>query len=78
MQGWQLNMPPKEMQELMEAVGAAAEAMVMGGLTPVLLTHPDVRLVVRRIVEGSLPQLFVVSYNEIAPSTQLRSLGVVE
>ncbi|MCX7828440.1 MAG: flagellar biosynthesis protein FlhA [Thermanaerothrix sp.] len=78
MQGWQLNMPPKEMQELMQAVASAVEAMAMGGITPVLLTHPDVRLVVRRIVEGSLPQLFVVSYNEIAPSTQLRSLGVVE
>ncbi|EHM09611.1 flagellar biosynthesis protein FlhA [Thermanaerovibrio velox DSM 12556] len=78
MQGWQLNMPPKEMQDLMQAIASAAEAMAMGGITPVLLAHPDVRLVVRRIVEGSLPQLFVVSYNEIAPSTQLRSLGVVE
>ena len=37
-----------------------------------------VRLVVRRLLEGSLPQIPVISYNEITPGTELRSLGMVE
>ena len=52
--------------------------MALGGLTPVLLVHPDVRLIVRRILESALPQVFVISYNEIAPGAQLKSLGMVE
>jgi len=44
----------------------------------VLLVHPDVRLIVRRILEASLPTLFVISYNEIAQGVQLKSVGMVE
>ena len=78
LQGWQLGLPPQEIQALIQAVSASAEQMALGGLTPVLLVHPDVRLIVRRILESALPQVFVISYNEIAPGAQLKSLGMVE
>ena len=76
--GWQFNMDPGEMQKMMGAVSRAAEDMSMKGHIPVLLVHPDVRLVMRRILEGSLPSLFVISYNEIWQGTQLKSVGMVE
>ena len=59
------------LQDLDPAVGAAA------GLHA-LLVHPDVRLVVRRILEGTLPHMTVVSYNEVAQGVQLKSVGMVE
>jgi flagellar biosynthesis protein FlhA len=77
-QGWQLGMPPAEIQSVVKSASAAAEQMAMAGLTPIILAHPDVRFVVRKIIEGTLPQLFVISYNEIAQGAQLKSLGTVE
>ena len=78
MRGWQFNMDPREVQKMMAAVARAVEEMSMKGHLPVLLVHPDVRLIVRRILEASLPTLFVISYNEIAQGVQLKSVGMVE
>jgi flagellar biosynthesis protein FlhA len=78
MSGWQFNMEPGEVQKMMGAAARAAEDMSMKGHLPVLLVHPDVRLVMRRILEGSLPSLFVLSYNEISQGAQLKSVGMVE
>ena len=77
-QGWQLGLSPVDVQMIIKSAGAITEQMAMVGLTPVMLVHPDVRFVVRKILEGSLPQLFVISYNEIAQGVQLKSLGTVE
>jgi flagellar biosynthesis protein FlhA len=77
-QGWQLGLSPSDIQQIIKSSATAAEQMAMAGLTPILLVHPDVRFVVRKILEGSLPQLSVISYNEIAPGAQLKSLGTVE
>ncbi|MEA4951980.1 MAG: flagellar biosynthesis protein FlhA [Aminivibrio sp.] len=78
LRGWQFTMEPREVQKMMGAVSRAAEDMSVKGLVPVLLVHPDVRLVMRRILEGSLPGLFVISYNEISQGAQLKSVGMVE
>ncbi|MDR1132631.1 MAG: flagellar biosynthesis protein FlhA [Synergistaceae bacterium] len=77
-QGWQLGLPPADIQSIVKSASAAAEQMAMAALTPIILAHPDVRFVVRKIIEGTLPQLFVISYNEIAQGAQLKSLGTVE
>jgi len=77
-QGWQLNMDPESIQELMSAASKMAEKMAMGGHLPVFLTHPEVRLIVRRLLEGTLPGVYVVSYNEISQGVQLKSAGMVE
>jgi len=77
-QGWSLGLGPQEVQKLVQAAAKSSEQMAMAGINPVILVHPDVRLIVRRILEGPLPQLFVISYNEIAQGTQLKTLGMVE
>lgn len=76
--GWQLGLSPADVQAVIKSTAGATEQMAIAGLTPVLLVHPDVRFVVRKILEGNLPQLFVISYNEIAQGVQLKSLGTVE
>jgi flagellar biosynthesis protein FlhA len=77
-QGWQLGLSPVDVQLIIKSCSQAAEQMAMAGLTPIILAHPDVRFIVRKIIEGTLPQLFVISYNEIAQGAQLKSLGTVE
>lgn len=76
--GWRLNMDSREISRLVSAVSSKSEEIMIQGHSPVLLVSPDVRLVVRRILEASLPAMFVVSYNEISQGIDIQSLGMVE
>lgn len=76
--GWQLNMDPREMQKFVKSVAKACDDMAARGLIPLLLVHPNVRLIVRRLLEGTIPNIFVVSYNEISGGTQIKTVGMVE
>ena len=76
--GWQLNLDPREVQKMITAISRAMEEMIVKGLPPVLLVHPDVRLIVRRLIEGSIQNIFVVSYNEIVRGVQIKTVGMVE
>jgi flagellar biosynthesis protein FlhA len=77
-QGWQLQMDPKSLNSLLSQVSRAMEKMAMEGRMPVLLVHPDVRFLVRKIIEGKLTSVHVLAYSEIEPGTKVRSLGTVE
>lgn len=76
--GWQLNLDPREVQKMIAAISRAVDDMLAKGHTPVLLVHPNVRLIVRRLIEGSVANVFVVSYNEIAHGIQIKTVGMVE
>ncbi|GHV33044.1 flagellar biosynthesis protein FlhA [Synergistales bacterium] len=76
--GWQLNLDAREVQKMIAAISRAADDMTLKNITPVLLVHPNVRLVVRRLIEGSISNIFVVSYNEIAHGMQIKTVGMVE
>ena len=76
--GWQLNMDPREVQRMIAAISRAVDDMVIKNLTPVLLVHPDVRLIVRRLIEGSIANVYVISYNEIVHGVQIKTVGMVE
>ena len=76
--GWQLNLDPREVQKMISAISRAMEDMIVKNLPPVLLVHPDVRLIVRRLIEGSISNIFVVSYNEITRGVQIKTVGMVE
>ncbi len=76
--GWQLNLDPREVQKLITAISKAMESLIVKNLPPVLLVHPDVRLIVRRLIEGSITNIFVVSYNEVVRGVQIKTVGMVE
>ena len=76
--GWQLHLDPREVQKMINAISRAMDEMVVKNLPPVLLVHPDVRLIVRRLIEGSITNIFVVSYNEIVRGVQVKTVGMVE
>ena len=76
--GWQLNLDPREVQRMIAAISKAMDMMIAKNLPPVLLVHPDVRLIVRRLIEGSITNIFLVSYNEITRGVQIKTVGMVE
>jgi type III secretion protein V len=59
-----------------DIVGAVKQALSNAGETnlesPVLLTQPDIRRFVRKLVETDLPDLKVVSYADLLPELNLR------
>jgi flagellar biosynthesis protein FlhA len=76
-QGLMLVLDPALTESLIRRIGEQAQRLQAGGLTPVCLCSPNVRLALRRLVEASYPSLVVISYNEILPSIELVSMGTV-
>ena len=76
--GWQLNMDPRDMQKLIKSVTKACDDMAVQGIVPILLVHPNVRLIVRRLLEGAISNIFVISYNEISSGAKIKTVGMVE
>jgi flagellar biosynthesis protein FlhA len=58
-------------------IAARIESMVTHGYSPVVLCAPQVRLAVRRMLEGKIPQVVVLSYNEIVKEVPVESHGTV-
>jgi flagellar biosynthesis protein FlhA len=71
----QLNLTPQKIREMVErvtrAVGAADSSVVA-------LTSSAARYFLRQMVEGTVPNLFVLSHNEIPPGVRVVSLGLIQ
>jgi type III secretion protein V len=72
-----LTLPPAASRDVIAAVKQAVmeSAGQSNKSAPVLLTQPDIRRFVRKLVEGELPDLTVVSFAELLPEVSLRPLG---
>jgi flagellar biosynthesis protein FlhA len=75
--GARLILDPEMVQKLLRAVQEQVENISHHGHAPVALCSPRTRLHIRRLAEQSFPMLTVLSYAEIAPDTNVESLGMV-
>ena len=73
--GSYLALSPDVARDILDAV--KREIRLEPGTDAVLLTQADVRRFVRRLVEGDLPDLVVLSYQELAPEVVVQPLGRV-
>ncbi len=78
MQGWQLAMDPARSPRFIASVSKAAEEMAVTGASPVLLGHPDVRLVVAPHTRNLAAEHICVSYNELSQGVQVQIHRMVE
>ncbi len=70
-----LTLAPAAARDVVAALRRAlAEAPVQGG-PAVLLTQPDIRRFIRKLVESELPDAVVVSFAELLPEVTLRPLA---
>ena len=77
-QGAFVSLEPGVASRIVQSVQELVERQGAQGIQPVVLTSSKVRLVFRRLVERKLPNLQVMSYNEvIPPNTEVRSLGLI-
>lgn len=75
-QGRQLFVEPARAQKLVDAIALQAEKQAEKGQIPVLLVSAPLRLPLKRFLL-SLPQVAVLSYNEIHESVKVESTGQV-
>jgi len=72
-----LSMPARAANEAAERVSEALRPLLAAGHAPVVIASPQVRGVVRQILEPHLPAAAVLGYNEIVPEVEIESLGMV-
>jgi flagellar biosynthesis protein FlhA len=75
--GSYMTLDPRVLQELMQALNKEMEKMQLKGQTPVLVCAPVVRINLKRVTERQLPQLQVLSYNELVHGVQVQAVGMV-
>ena len=68
---------PQMTKKLLGSLRENLEGLTAKGLPPVVLTSGRVRLPFKRLTERYLPQLAVLSINEIAPGVEVEAVGTV-
>jgi len=75
--GAYLALDPRLAEEIIKAVTKEVEQQIASNTQPVLMTTPSLRRHVRKLIESSLPTVFVVSHAEIVDGINLQATGKV-
>jgi len=76
-QGVQLVLDPQYAQQVLSAVTKAIEINPQMAGQPILLTSPTIRRHIRKLTERFIPQLVVLSHNELIATANVKSVDVV-
>jgi len=75
--GSYLALDPSVADRLLRAIQGQMERFDTSSTPPVLLASPAIRGHLRKFTERFIPQLAILSHNEIAPGVRIQSLGTV-
>ncbi len=76
-QGTYLALDPMTTQQVYQRLTEQVQRIVEAGNQPIILASPNIRMYVRQIVDRTMPDVPVLSYNELEPSVEIQSVGVV-
>ncbi|HZZ41633.1 MAG TPA: flagellar biosynthesis protein FlhA [Tepidisphaeraceae bacterium] len=71
------TMPPQTSQQVVQQIAAKATELTQSGRSAVILCSPQIRSTLRRMIEGTLPHVAVLGYNEIVPQVQVEAVALV-
>ena len=72
-----LAIEPAIAQKILSEIRNGMEKFNQMGTSPVLIASPSIRRHVKKLTERFMPNLAVLSHNEIPPNIKIQSLGVV-
>ncbi|MBO1003790.1 flagellar biosynthesis protein FlhA [Pseudogracilibacillus auburnensis] len=75
--GSYLALDPQSQENIIQNVYKEVEKVSLQHENVVVLCSPTVRMYMKQLLERSLPQIAVLSYNELEPNVQVQSVGVV-
>ena len=76
-QGTYLAIDPESTQNIIVSTHKEVEKLVSFGRMPIILTSPIVRIYYKRLIEEQLPEVVVLSFNELDSNVELQSVGMV-
>ena len=77
--GQSVTLDPAFTRALFDRMNIELEkAITATGNQPVILCSSPIRLLFRKLVERTYPQIAIMSYNEISPNVKVKSVGMVK
>jgi flagellar biosynthesis protein FlhA len=74
---FRFSLSPADANRILESAGLQIQVAKQTGEYPILICSPTVRPQLKRLTEANFPELVVLSYNEIVPGIEIRSLGMI-
>jgi flagellar biosynthesis protein FlhA len=71
-----IRMSPQAIEATCTSIHKQLEKLTAAGHTPIVLVSPQIRAALKQITENHLPQLVVLSFNEVTRDTQVVTLGL--
>ena len=76
--GQSVTLDPSFTKNMFDKMNLELEkAITATGNQPVILCSSPIRLLFRKLVERTYPQIAIMSYNEISPNVKVKSVGIV-
>lgn len=74
----QFLVDPSLVKQIVPAMNRVVDQVTEQGITPILLVTPMIRHHVKKLLDRFLPQVIVLSHNEIHSQLRVRSVGTIE
>ena len=74
---FRFSLPPTDVAKIIEKTSEVIEQVKTTGELPIVICAPTIRGQFKRLMESSHRDLVVLSYNEIIPGVEIRSLGMI-
>ncbi len=72
-----IRLSPVTIEQICDAIAKQVVLLTRAGHPPVVLVSPQIRPGLKQMTESHLPQLHVLSYNEVTRDTKIESVGMV-
>lgn len=72
-----LALDPEKATRFIETLQERATEFERYGAHPIILTSPSIRMFVRQLTERYFPDIPILSYNELMPTIEVKSIGVI-
>lgn len=76
-QGSYLALDPRLTEQIVNAISTEVEKQISLNTQPVIMTSPNLRRHFKRLIDSSLPSVFVISHAEIVDNINLQATGKV-
>jgi flagellar biosynthesis protein FlhA len=72
-----IRMSPQAVEAICRQITAGVEKLTLANRSPVVLVSPQIRAALRQMTVSHLPNLVVLSYNEITRDTKIEAMAMV-
>lgn len=76
-QGTFVNLEPQVLQNILRSIKIAVDKTTALGIVPIILTAPVVRYHIKKLTEHIIPDLVILSFNELENNIQIQADSVI-